>query len=110
MEEIGAQRERVVAIIGPTISQRAYEVGPDFFERFMDEDPESGRFFAQGKNDRLMFDLPGYALKRLRAAGVGTAEWLRHCTYSNPDLFFSYRRRLHRKQADYGRLISAIRL
>lgn len=109
MEDIGAKRHRVTAIIGPTISQRAYEVGPDFFEHFMDADTESGRFFAQGKNDRLMFDLPGYALQRLRAAGVGTAEWLRHCTYSNPELFFSYRRSQHRKQADYGRLISAIR-
>jgi len=39
-----------------------------------------------------------------------SAEWLRHCTYSNPELFFSYRRSVHEKQADYGRLLSAIRL
>jgi copper oxidase (laccase) domain-containing protein len=41
---------------------------------------------------------------------VGHAEWIRHCTYSDPDRFFSYRRATHHGEADYGRLISAIRL
>jgi copper oxidase (laccase) domain-containing protein len=41
---------------------------------------------------------------------VGAAEWTRHCTYSDADRFYSYRRSVHRKEADYGRLISAIRL
>ncbi|MFT5066172.1 MAG: copper oxidase (laccase) domain-containing protein, partial [Reinekea sp.] len=34
----------------------------------------------------------------------------RHCTYSDPARFYSYRRSVHEKQADYGRLIAAIRL
>ena len=110
MEALGAKREDIIAVIGPTISQRAYEVGPEYFDRFMEDDPENGRFFAQGTGDRCQFDLPGYGLKRLREAGVGHAEWTGHCTYSDPDRFFSYRRSQHEKQADYGRLISAIRL
>lgn len=110
MEALGAKRENTSAVIGPTISQRAYEVGPEFFERFMDEDPEYGRFFAGGEGDRMHFDLPAFGLYRLRKAGVGEAEWTRHCTYSDPERFYSYRRSVHRKEADYGRLISAIRL
>ena len=55
-------------------------------------------------------DLPGYGLHRLRRAGIGSAEWTRHCTYSNPERFFSYRRATHAGEADYGRLISVIRL
>ena len=65
------------------ISQRAYEVGPDFVGRFIDEDPDNARFFAGGAGDRAMFDLPGFCLNRLREAGVA-AEWTGHCTSTEP--------------------------
>lgn len=110
MVALGAARESIVAVIGPTISQRAYEVGPEFLDQFLAEDPDSARFFARGNGDRLLFDLPGYGLHRLRAAGVADAAWTRHCTYSDPTLFYSYRRAVHDGAADYGRMISAIRL
>ncbi|MBE1284261.1 MAG: peptidoglycan editing factor PgeF [Rhodobacteraceae bacterium] len=110
MIDLGATREAIRVAIGPTISQRAYEVGPEFFDRFMSLDLENDRFFVQGEGDRLLFDLPSYGLHRLRAAGVGQSEWIRHCTYSDPDRFYSYRRTTHAGEADYGRLISVIRL
>nr|WP_256500528.1 peptidoglycan editing factor PgeF [Limimaricola litoreus] len=106
----GAERGRIRAVIGPSISQRCYEVGPELLDAFMAEDPEAARHFAQGKGDRLLFDLPGFGLARLRAAGIASAEWTRHCTYSDPGRFFSYRRATHAREADYGRLIAAIRL
>lgn len=108
MERLGAARANIHAAIGPSISQRAYQVGPEFFETFLDEDPENTRFFSGGDGDRMHFDLPGYGLFRLRAAGVGSAEWTRHCTYFDADRFYSYRRSVHAKDPDYGRLISAI--
>ena len=110
MEALGATPDNIQAVIGPSISQQAYEVGPEFFEDFLAEDPEYARYFAQGKDDRMMFDLPGFGLNRLRAAGVGHAEWTRHCTYSDPERFYSYRRTTHNREADYGRLIAAITL
>lgn len=110
METMGAQRANIAAVIGPSISQAAYEVGPEFLDEFLAEDQNNTRFFANGAGDRMQFDLPAYGLHRLRNAGVGTAEWTRHCTYSDSDRFFSYRRSTHAKEADYGRLISAIRL
>jgi YfiH family protein len=110
MEGLGADRRHIHAVIGPSISQKAYEVGPEFFDRFRDEDPESTRFFINGAGGRMHFDLPGYGLHRLRAAGVGYAEWTGHCTYSDPGRFYSYRRTTHAGEADYGRLISTIRL
>jgi YfiH family protein len=110
MENLGAHRANITAVIGPTISQQAYEVGPEFLDDFLAEDPENARFFANGAGDRLQFDLPGFGLHRLRRAGVGHAEWTRHCTYSDADRFYSYRRSTHDKEADYGRLISVIRL
>ncbi|HMO09308.1 MAG TPA: peptidoglycan editing factor PgeF [Paracoccaceae bacterium] len=110
MERLGADRARVVAVIGPTISQAAYEVGQDFRESFCDDDPANARFFAGGPNGRPHFDLPGFCLARLRAAGVSQAAWTGHCTYGDAERFYSYRRATHRGEADYGRLISAIRL
>ena len=110
MVALGAQRDRIHAVIGPTISQAAYEVGPEFFDAFTDDDRSYARFFAQGPGDRLLFDLPAFGLSRLRAAGVGHAEWTRHCTYRDSERFFSFRRTTHAGEADYGRLISVIRL
>lgn len=110
MEALGARRADTCAVIGPCISQRAYEVGPEFLDTFLAEDPDNARFFANGEGDRYLFDLPGYGLHRLRAAGIGEAAWTGHCTYSDPARFFSFRRSTHAGEADYGRLLSAIRL
>ena len=108
MEALGARRAHISAVIGPTISQAAYEVGHDFAQGFLDEDPDNARFFAGGPAGKPMFDLPGYGLHCLRAAGVGRAEWTGHCTYRDPERFYSFRRTTHLGEADYGRLISVI--
>jgi len=110
MERLGANRDAITAVIGPSISQRAYEVGPEFLDDFLMDDPDNARFFANGTGDRMLFDLPAFGLHRLRRARVGHAEWTRHCTYHDPDRFYSYRRTTHAREADYGRLIAAIRL
>ena len=111
MEGLGAQRENIVGVIGPCISQPAYEVSQDFIERFLEASPDNHFFFSNAKApEKYLFNLPGYGLFRLRKAGIKAAEWMRYCTYSDPKRFFSYRRATHQKQADYGRLISTIRL
>ncbi|WP_068109681.1 peptidoglycan editing factor PgeF [Tropicimonas marinistellae] len=110
MESLGADRGRIRAAIGPTISQTAYEVDWEFMDTFVAEDPANARFFAGGNGDKTQFDLPAYGLHRLRQAGIGVAEWTRHCTYSDAARFYSYRRSCHLNEADYGRLISVIRL
>ncbi|MEM6624285.1 MAG: peptidoglycan editing factor PgeF [Pseudomonadota bacterium] len=108
MVAAGAERGEILAALGPVISQRAYEVGPEFVEQFLDDDPANERFFAGGQGDRAHFDLPGFVLNRLREAGVRQAEWTGHCTFSDPERFFSYRRATHAGEPDYGRLVAAI--
>jgi polyphenol oxidase len=110
MEKLGARRRAIRAVIGPCISQSAYEVGPEFRAGFLADDPANGRFFVDGDGDRALFDLPAFGLARLHAAGVGHAAWTGHCTYRDAERFFSYRRATHLGEADYGRLISVIRL
>ena len=110
MESLGAARTNITAVIGPAISQPNYEVGPEFRDTFIAADPGFERFFLQGKGDRFHFDLPGFGLFQLKQSGIQAAAWTHHCTYADPERFFSYRRSVHEKQADYGRLIAAIRL
>lgn len=110
MVVLGAKRADIAAVIGPTISQEAYEVGPEFRASFIAQDPENERFFTETPKGGPHFDLPGCGLAALTAAGVGQVEWTGHCTYTDEARFYSYRRSQHRGEADYGRLISAIRL
>ena len=108
MEGLGARRENIIAVLGPSISPRNYEVGPEFVARFVEADAGNERYFApSGKAAHAMFDLNRYTIDRLRRAGV-TAEALDRCTYAEEDLFFSYRRTVHRNEPDYGRQLSAI--
>jgi polyphenol oxidase len=109
MEELGAKRERVVAVIGPSISQRAYEVGADYVDRFLAEEPASEAFFMTDESSgEPHFDLSGYVAERLSRAGVGSVSDLGLCTYCDETRLFSYRRSQHHGEEDYGRQISAI--
>lgn len=125
MEGLGAVRGRIVAVLGPTIGRDAYEVGPEFVDRFLARDRATSRHFhpisratscedatsgqdVTSREGHAMFDLPGYIMARLAKAGIREAADLGACTYSDPDRFYSYRRTTHRGEPDYGRLISAI--
>jgi hypothetical protein len=109
MERLGAARQRMVAVLGPMIRQPNYETGTDVWDRFVAADSANARFFRPSTRERhFMFDLAGYVVARLAAAGIGTIEDIGACTYADADRFFSYRRMTHRGEADYGRHINAI--
>jgi polyphenol oxidase len=109
MEQLGAKASRIRAVIGPCISQSAYEVGTEFQARFEAVDPRFGRYFqALGDNGKPHFDLPGFMLDQLQGAGVGRVHWVGVCTYAGTADYFSYRRTTHRHEPDYGRQIAAI--
>jgi YfiH family protein len=109
MERLGASRDSIVAVLGPTISAEAYEVGPEFVARFVEADAENARFFRPSEREgHAYFDLPAYIVMRLRQAGLSEAYHLDLCTYADETRFYSYRRATHRGEPDYGRLLSAI--
>ena len=109
MERLGAKRERITAAIGPCISRVSYEVGPEFKPRFLAADPGNEGFFEPSpRAGHWQFDLPAYVAHRLRQSGIGAVETIPLCTYVREADFFSYRRTTHRKEADYGRQLSAI--
>jgi len=111
MEALGAERSRIVAAVGPCIAQASYEVGEDFYGQFAERSALYGTFFqAADAEGRYRFDLAGFVRHRLAQSGLQKIEVLGMDTYSDERRFFSFRRKTHRDEADYGRQLSAIML
>jgi purine-nucleoside/S-methyl-5'-thioadenosine phosphorylase / adenosine deaminase len=111
MEALGAKRARIRAGIGPCIAQTSYEVGPEFPQPFLSDDPASAAYFAPAlRTGHFMFDLPGYIEHRLIRAGITMVQRAPHDTVAEERHFFSYRRATLRGELAYGRGLSAILL
>ncbi len=109
MEELGGDRRHITAAVGPCIHQPSYEVGLEFRTTFVNENKDfAGYFLPSETPDHYLFDLPKFVVDRLEALGLGSVESVSVDTYANEDQFYSYRRTTHRKEADYGRGLSAI--
>ena len=108
MENLGAERNGIIAAIGPLIRQPSYEVGAEFVERFIEADAGNALFFIPAaRQGHSMFDLAGFIRMRLENAGVLMIDDIGIDTYADEN-FYSYRRSVHRKEPDYGRHVHAI--
>ena len=111
MTALGAKIERIAAAVGPCIQQDSYEVSDSFYDSFLDEDQANKEFFcSSNRPEHQQFDLPGYIVAALKRCSIGRIESLTLDTYTNEDLFYSYRRATHRQENQYGRLLSVIAL
>jgi polyphenol oxidase len=112
---IGAMRElgatRIVAVVGPCIGAESYEVGPELYDAVRPTIVNADAFFRPGrKPDRLMFDLGGYCVARMRGLGIEAAHALGVDTLADNEQFFSHRRRVLSGGGAIGHQISAITL
>lgn len=110
MEALGADRARIACAVGPCIARASYEVSEEFVTRFEREDPANERFFAAGRTGHAQFDIEGYVVARLAAAGVTRIDALGQDTCAQPERFFSYRRSCLQGEPGYGRQFSLIGL
>lgn len=80
--------------IGPGISARRYEVGPDVVGPFLAAMPAAAGCVRPGRADRAFLDLEGALRLQALAAGVAAAriEALGGCTFDDADRWFSHRR------------------
>ncbi len=109
MEELGADRSRIKAAVGPCIHQKSYEVGPEYRQTFISQNDTYARYFISSERpEHFLFDLPGFVVDRLGELGLSHVENVSIDTYTHEDQFYSYRRATHRKESDYGRGLSAI--
>ena len=80
----------VSAWIGPSISQKNYEVGNDLYESFVKKDDESESNFKEKGYDKWLFSLHGEAKRILGKYNINV-DLSSVCTFESESLF-SYRR------------------
>ncbi|HZY49983.1 MAG TPA: peptidoglycan editing factor PgeF, partial [Devosia sp.] len=110
MVGLGADPGNIRAAIGPTISGRNYEVGPETAAQIVALDKAAAAHISipEGKT-REHFDIPGLLMEQLFGAGVGLVSDLGMCTYASPGVFFSHRYATHHGTTT-GRQIAIIGL
>ena len=109
MVDLGADPDRIIAAIGPTISAANYEVGPEFAADLLRAHPDAANRDHPPDGGREHFDLPGFVFDHLMSAGVGIVDDLGLCTYAEPKKYFSHRFATHHGTTT-GRQISIIGL
>ena len=103
----GCKKEDMVVAIGPSISIKSYEVKKQFKSKFIKKDKKNIKFF-KSKNNKIYFDLPGYAKKQVKLNQIENINLLNIDTFNKKNNFFSARRSLKLNHNDYGRNISII--
>lgn len=88
---------QVMAWIGPAIGEKAFEVGEDVFEAFVQNDPHAADAFishinATSNQPKWLANMALLATQRLNHAGVEQVFNSQRCTYFEPKKFYSYRR------------------
>jgi len=93
----------LMAWLGPAIGPRAFEVGEEVRRAFLEVDTEAAEAFAPSPAGRWLADIYALARRRLQRAGVSAVYGGEHCTYTEDEHFFSYRR-----DGQTGRMASLI--
>jgi YfiH family protein len=92
MEALGAQPQRIVAALGPSIQAESYEVDDRFTTEACAHDPNIRHYLSPKlSTNRYCFDLPAYVIYRLRALGIATIDVIPLNTYTLNHQFYSYR-------------------
>ena len=107
--DLGSKKKDIITVIGPGISQKSYEVGIEFKERFIKKSKKSSICFKTKRN-KIYFDLAKFIHNQLISFGILKIDVIRKDTFDKKNNFFSARRSLKKNESDYGRNISVIML
>lgn len=100
----------LVAIIGPCLGAKNYEVDKEFERKFIKKNLEYSKFFRNKNKTKSFFNLRGILKYQLKKLGLKKVHNIDLDTYNNKSLFFSHRRSTHKGEASSGRLINIISL
>ena len=103
----GCDRKDIVVAIGPSITQKNYNVKLDFKNKFIKKHKKNKIFF-KNRNKLIYFDLPNFIKSQLKFNKISKIDTINIDTYDKKNNFFSARRSIKLKHDDYGRNISII--
>ena len=103
----GCKRKNMIAVIGPCIAQKSYNVKEDFKRKFLKKNKNNKIFFKKIKN-LICFDLSKYLKLQLKLMKITNLDMINIDTFPKKNNFFSARRSLNLNHDDYGRNISLI--
>jgi len=106
--ELNSNNNDLIAVVGPCINKKNYEVKTDFFEKFISQDKNNENFFKKLSSEKYFFDLRGFINNEISSANIKNIENIEMNTFSEKEFFYSYRRSSLDKEKDYGRCISVI--
>jgi len=101
---------KINVAIGPCIGLNNYEVGLEFYKKFILLLKKNDKFFLSTKKGKLFFDLRKYINSKFEQLRVNHVENIDFDTFSENNNFFSFRKSKQLKEKDYGRCISVIGL
>lgn len=87
-----ADKNQILAWLGPAIGPDAFEVGDDVRDEFVHQMPEAADAFVANRPGHWLADIYLLAKLRLRRAGLTLIFGGDYCTYTEAERFFSYRR------------------
>ena len=105
----GSNKKHIIAVIGPSISQKSYEVGKEFKYKFLRKNKRNSLYF-KFKQKRIFFNLTKFIHNQLISFGIQKIDVIRKDTFDKKNNFFSARRSIKKNEPDYGRNISVIML
>jgi YfiH family protein len=88
---LGQDPDDLMAWLGPAIGARAYQVGGEVRDEFAAVHADMARAFRR-EGKRWLLDLYAAARLILGRSGIARVYGGNHCTFSEPERFFSYRR------------------
>ncbi|WMS95382.1 peptidoglycan editing factor PgeF [Pseudoalteromonas sp. HL-AS2] len=98
-----AKKSEISAWLGPAIGPDKFEVGSEVFALFNAQNPLFAKAFKACANQKYLADIYHLARIQLRQLGVINITGGEHCTVSQTEQFFSYRR-----DGQTGRMASLI--
>jgi len=92
LDAIPVRNEKIMCWLGPAIGPEKFEVGEDVLEQFITLDERHLNAFVELNNEKYLANIYQLAKNILANNNVQAIFGDEHCTYSENDKFYSYRR------------------
>ena len=106
--KLNSSTRDIVVAIGPCINHQSYEVGLDFYKKFIFQNKKNKKFFVISNDKKYFFNIRSYISAKLVGLGIKNIDHIKMDTFLDEENFFSYRRSKKNNDKDYGRCISVI--